>query len=300
MANRNHDIRAVTLAANVATGGTFSASYPNGKMGNDYRGGDDHIIISASATALFAREGDFSLTFGASQITVNLLRGRGFSAGEVVYLHLDRAAIEDGEPLVMANPERMAALTTVRIALGAPVAASANAIALSQSATLAAGLATGINGALAAGGVATLDVPRNVVAAWTGAAVLTVTGTDEYGNVMRESSASGVSFTGAKAFKTITGITVSANVTGLTVGTGVRLGLPVFLSNASEILRELQDGAAATAGTVVPGDTAVATATTGDVRGTYVANSAPNGTLRFEVIAALRSPESQGNPQFAG
>jgi len=148
--------------------------------------------------------------------------------------------------------------------------------------------------------VATFDVPRNVVAAWTNTAVLTVTGTDEYGNVMRESSASGTSMTGAKAFKTITSVTTSANITGLTVGSGVRLGLPMYLPNVPNVIVQLQDGAAATAGTVVAGDSAVATATTGDVRGTYSPNSAPNGSLRFELDVIVRSPEYRGNAQFAG
>jgi hypothetical protein len=200
----------------------------------------------------------------------------------------------------MANPLTMVDCSLVRVTLGRPIASAANAIVLSQAATLASGLATGINGALAAGGVATLDVPRAVVAAWTNTAVLTVTGTDEYGAVIRESSASGTSFTGKKAFKTITSVTTSADITGLTVGTSKVLGLPMWLASAGEVLRELQDGATATAGTLVAGDVATATATTGDVRGTYAPNSNPNGTLLFEVIAAVRSTEYRGVPQFGG
>jgi hypothetical protein len=127
-----------------------------------------------------------------------------------------------------------------------------------------------------------------------------VTGTDEYGNVLVESSASGTSLTGNKAFKTITGISVSADVTGLTVGTGTKLGLPAFLADTVDVLREILDGAAATAGTIVAGVIATATATTGDVRGTYTPNSAPNGTRVYELIAALRNPAFKGAAQFAG
>lgn len=76
--------------------------------------------------------------------------------------------------------------------------------------------------------------------------------------------------------------------------------MPVWLSNAAEVLRELQDGAAATAGTLVAGDVTVATALTGDVRGTCAPNSNPNGTLNFELIVALRSPEYRGVAQFGG
>jgi hypothetical protein len=118
--------------------------------------------------------------------------------------------------------------------------------------------------------------------------------------VVVESSASGTSLTGKKAFKTVTGITVSANVTGLTVGTAKVLGLPVFVAGAAEVIREIQDGAVATAGTLVVGDLTTATATTGDVRGTYAPNGTPNGSITFELLVALRSPEFTGNAQFAG
>src|SRR3546814_11170811 len=72
--------------------------------------------------------------------------------------------------------------------LGAPLTADADGVCASQAITAAAGGT--INGAFATGGVATFDVPRNVVAAWTTAAVLTVTGTDAYGNALVDSSAS--------------------------------------------------------------------------------------------------------------
>lgn len=296
---RIHDLIIATLGSTVAAGGTFTASYLAGKGASDYRGGADHEIHTNSSAAMFAAQGDFSIAFGASNMTVTVLRGRGFSAGEVVNLHLDRAAIEDGEALTMASPDRMAPVTLVRVNLGKPVASDSDGIVASQAATLASGLATGINGAFAASGVATLDVPRNVVAAWTGTAILTVTGTDEFGNAVSESSASGTSLAGKKAFKTITAVTTSADITGLTVGTSKVLGLPVFLAGSGEVIKELADGAVPTAGTVVAGVADTATATTGDVRGTYSPNGTPNGSLLFELILALRSPEYRGATQFA-
>lgn len=300
--NKIYDTVAVTIGSTVAVGGTFTASYPTGKGGADYRGGDDHLIISGSAPVLEAKNGDFSITYGASNMTVTILRGRGFIAGEIVNLSLDRAAIGPGEEVVMALPEKMAGLTLVRINLGKPITSDADGAVASQAATASGGLATGINGALASGGVATFDVPRNVVAAWTGTAVLTVTGTDEFGNVVVESSASGTSLTGKKAFKTVTGVSVSADVTGLTVGTAKVFGLPAFLAEGAEIIKELVDGAVpGSGGTFVAGVTTVpATALTGDVRGTYSPNGTPGGSTLYELIVALRSPEYRGVPQFAG
>lgn len=294
-----HEIIAATLGAAVGAGASFTVNYPAGKSADDYLGGTDHYLVSNSIQTLFAKNGDFTLTPGASNISVALAAGIALPLGAKVYLHVDRGERDSAEAL--ANAGKMNELTLVKIGLGAPAAAVANGAVASQNATALNGLATGINGSLATGGVATFDVARNVVAAWTNAAILTVTGTDEYGNAIRESSASGATFTGKKAFKTITGISVSANVTGLTVGSGVVLGLPVFVADAVDVLKELVDAAVpGTGGTIAAGDNATPTATTGDVRGTYAPNSAPNATRVYELIAAVRSPGYRGLAQFAG
>jgi hypothetical protein len=143
---------------------------------------------------------------------------------------------------------------------------------------------------LVSGGVATLDVPRNVVAAWTGAAVLTVTGYDVYGARVVESSASGTSFTGLKAFKRIISASFSANVTAATIGTGVALGLP-YRPVLGGFIRGRLNEDTADAGTYVPPSRVTATATTGDVRGTYAAAGALNGANVYTVaIAVLNGP----------
>lgn len=292
-----------TLSANVGQGGSFTLPYPDGKDADDYQAGanPDHVITSVSAMPVYARKGEFSVDFGASNITVTILKNFSFLNGERVWLHLDAEPAEDADGgLALASPAQMDEMAVVMVNLGTPIATDADSAVASQNATAAGGLATGINGVLAASGVAVFDVPRNIVAAWTNAAVLTVTGTDQYGNVIVESSASGTSMAGKKAFKTVTGIAVSADVTGLTVGHGNVLGLPAYLASVSHVIREIMNDATATAGTLVAGDTATPTATTGDVRGTYVPNSAPNGTNVYELIAALRAPDGKGKAQFAG
>ncbi len=171
-----------------------------------------------------------------------------------------------------------------------PATADADGISASQSVTVGTTPLALINGALASGGVATFDVPRNVVAAWTNTAVVTVTGTDVYGRTMSEASGSGTSFTGAKAFKTITSVSFSADVTGATVGSGVVFGLPYVVTNAAYLVRTGWDSAVAdNGGTFVAADTtSPATTTTGDTRGTYaVAGNAPNGTRRLVIGIGL-------------
>lgn len=184
---------------------------------------------------------------------------------------------------------------------GAIPLASANAISLSQS--INTGTPGLVNGALASAGVATMVTPRNVVAAWTGTAVLTVTGKDTYGQTMVESSASGTSFTGKKAFATVTSVTVSANVTACTVGTGVAIGCG-FRHNITDFGWARVDNAI-DAATVVPADaTTPATATTGDVRGTITFASAPDGTKQYAVAYIVTDRESKegsfGVAQFTG
>ncbi len=175
-------------------------------------------------------------------------------------------------PLMGINGRTGAPVTSLtKCALGSPATADADGHCVSQDLTAlgvfsVSGTAAVAIAAGALGGVQL--VPRNVVAAWTGTAILTITGTDMYGETMSEASASGTSMTGKKAFKTITNIETSADITGLTVGDGQVLGLPYFLTDLSDIVQSVFNGVIdATHGGVV-GDTTVATTTTGDVRGT--------------------------------
>lgn len=171
---------------------------------------------------------------------------------------------------------------------GAPATADADGISVSADITAPASAVIG--GALASGGVATFDVPRNVVGAWTNTAVVTIVGTDEYGSVISEVSASGTSHAGKKAFKTITSITPSVTITSATFGSGDVLGLP-FRVDANGLLA-VRANNAIDAGTFVPADTtSPATGTTGDVRGTFDPAVALNGsnTVQAVILIADRS-----------
>lgn len=284
-----------TLASAVATSGTFNVSYPDGVDAGAFQHGVSHKL--ATPAKEYSAPGDFTVAFGASNITITWLGAATLAAETNVWIQLDEGGSDDGD-VDISVALRTNYCPTLVVQLGAPDAADADGVCASQAIT-SAGTGT-IAGALASGGVATFDQPRNVVAAWTGTAVMTITGTDEYGNVVKESSASGTSLAGKKAFKTITAVDVGANVTGATVGTGDVLGLPVFLPNGALVLAELEDGAAATAGTLVAGVTAAATATTGDVRGTYDPNSAANGSKEFSLVVALPDPSYLGLAQYAG
>lgn len=284
-----------TLANAVSAGASFTVNYPAGRSSDDYLGGTDHMILSNGVRTLFARSGDFSVVFGSSNITVTMATGLALSKGAVIYLNVDKAEVDNA--VDVANPDNMAEIVMVKINIGAPAAASANGVCASQSVALNANAV--LNGALVAGDVAVMSRPRNIVAAWTTAAVITVYGTDEFGAALVEQGASGTSFTGKKAFKTVTRVTFSVAVTAATVGTGVVMGMPVFVADAVDVMKEIVNAAVpGTAGTFVAGVQETQTATTGDVRGTYAPNSAPNGTNIYELIVAVRAPAYRGQAQF--
>ena len=299
MEPKDPTVDAVTFSV-VSTNDSQTIPYPTGRTAASYGTNGDHKVTGRDFSELSSRLGHITVTFGPSDITIVNNTDRTFKAGTVMNIALDLAGYdrtEDEPNTGVVN------LFPVQITLGTPIASDGDGYCVSQNLTAAGVFSVDVTAAAAIAAAAlagTADVPRNVVAAWTGTAVLTVTGTDVDGNVMVESSGSGTSFTGKKAFKTVTDISVSANVTGLTVGTSKVLGLPVFVESAVDLLGEKENGALATAGTLVVGATATATATTGDVRGTYAPNSAPDGSKLFQIVALVKSKSYKGIAQFSG
>ena len=142
-----------------------------------------------------------------------------------------------------------------------------------------------------------LDCPR-AVSTTTGAGSpttvnITVSGYDYYGQAMSEVIATGTvastTVNGKKAFYQISSVVSSgASVVTVAVGTTDILGLPMRVIDKAYITRAgWNDTLAEDAGTLVTAATLKATTTTGDVRGTYVPSSAPNGILRLVMGIAL-------------
>lgn len=164
-----------------------------------------------------------------------------------------------------------------------PATMATNNISTAQAVAAAGNLT--ITGTLASGGVATLDVPRNVritsSSASDTAVTATVYGTDTYGISMTETITFGGAATvsGAKAFKTVTRVAISAIMVGnASVGTGDVFGLP-YVSASRNYVLTAYNGAFVTTGTFVAAvTTSPATATTGDIRGTYAVPSASDGS----------------------
>jgi hypothetical protein len=172
-----------------------------------------------------------------------------------------------------------------------PQAAVTNNIAASQapsgagSLTLTAG--TSAKSIVTAGGVTLiqLDLPRAIkVNCSTTARAFTVSGYDYYGQAMSEVitvATAGTAVTGKKAFFTISGVTIAGSATAAVVGTSDVLGLPVRVFNVAYIASVKSNSTLAQdTGTFVAADTATATTTTGDVRGTYTPATASDGQVR--------------------
>ena len=165
-----------------------------------------------------------------------------------------------------------------------PVTLQAAGLATSQNPGSAAGFTltagTGVTARLRPEGVTeyVLDVPRcvTITAAGANTATYTVTGYDQYGQKMTQTLSAPSTSTVAtlKAFKTVISV-VNANATagtnGLTVGFNDTLGLPFRLTDLGYVTNCMFNQAAVTINSTnikVADQTATATASTGDVRGT--------------------------------
>jgi hypothetical protein len=180
-----------------------------------------------------------------------------------------------------------------------PQALVTNNVAASQtpaaagSLTLTAG--TSVKSVTTASGVTVLqfDLPRAVQLTTASGTIttsrtITVSGFDVYGQAMSEAIATGTTSSavanvaGKKAFYQISGITISGALpVAITVGTTDVLGIPVRVANVAYVASVKSNNTLAQdAGTFVAADTATATTTTGDVRGTYAPATASNGIVR--------------------
>lgn len=305
------------LAADLATAGTVNVSYPTGKnRGNFVLGVDHKLSWGGGNVAVWPK--DFEVTLNTANVTLTWRNATTIPAGSRVVLTLDEPGMgprwrdpNTGDLTgAIANGQGLAI-----IQLGSPAAASATAIlnasvpgnrASSGDYSMTANV-----GSLVSGGVATLnsDCPGGrslqVVSSAVGDTTQTITivGTDCYGQDMREArTMNGTTIVNfVKAFARITRINTSAVLAGnLSVGTNTVLGISVFLGFSALVLRELVDGATAGAGTFVAGATVTPTATSADVRGTYVPALAPDGSRTWHLIAALADPGYMGGPQFTG
>ena len=137
-----------------------------------------------------------------------------------------------------------------------------------------------------------LDCPRAVkVNCSTTARAFTVSGYDYYGQAMTETitvATAGTAVTGKKAFFQVSGVTIAGSATAAVVGTSDVLGIPVRVFNVAYVVSVKSNSTLAQdAGTFVAADMTTASATTGDVRGTYTPATASDGIVRTVMTISL-------------
>ena len=303
----SHIVIQGTLASSVADSATFAVSYPDreGPETGKYCEGDFHLGVNhklVMAGNELSAPKDFTVTINATNITITNITGATWPTNSVFYLEMQQAGknvYRDDVTGLRVNRTRRN--DTFIINLGSPDVMDPNGICEAQNIGAAGDLT--INGALASGGVVTLDVPRNVTVDSGGAddAVLTVHGFDEYGVAMSEAiTLNGTTeVVGKKAFKTITRVAASKAIANSAfVGNGKVLGLPVFVPHLSCVLAQLQDAAAASAGTTVAGlSSGKSTTTTADVRGTYTPAATLDGEINLSLVVSLPDPGYLGTTQ---
>lgn len=304
---------AASVLGNSQALSAFQANWP--VTGGDFYGAANHRI-SFGASANQIGGGDvqtfpqhFDVTLAASTVTITNKSGVTWKAGQAFRLQLEMQGYrfyQDNDPNFARKMMKMAIVETYMVNLGMPAASAAvgNTFAGTTSAAGVEKLTAPIY----------LDVPRNVNVASsnagdTGAWSVKFTGTDVYGQAMSETLALNgtTSVSGNKAFATITSAkAIHASGTSLagtvTITSGNKLGLPVATVNAGQVLKEIQDGANAVAGTFAYAlrTGGGSTATTADVRGTYTPNTAPNGSITYQLLLAVPDAGNIGCPQFAG
>jgi len=299
-----------TLAGATAAGATYTyVSYPTGKTPGHFKYAMGHKLALAGG-ALLSFPNDFDITLNAIGTGISLVNktASAWPANTDFILELQEIGQElEYSPGAGAMPGVTKA-EPVHVNLGSPVVGATNALVAT------AGLTTSAAGVEKLTTPVDLITPRGVsitsaAAGDNSAFSVKFTGRDVYGKVMVET----VTFNGAatvaglKAFKWVDSIKfIHASGTSLTgainIGTTNVLGLPVQVLSPGYIIKELQDGAiVGAAGTLAVGIRTAggSTATTGDVRGTYTPNSAPDGAKAYSLIILIEK-DNRGIPQFAG
>lgn len=308
----------------VASGGTMAFTYPVGtSIGHFNLNEGPHKLYVEGHNSLYNFLDDFTISFSAANATVTYNGSTSIPASTKVLLMLDCGGRNDQRqfqdsleitgfpgtanvantgvnPNGSANTVPLAGkLPVMTVRYGSPTTISTTkflattAVAGTTLQTLATAV---IN-----------DVPRacQIVSSNAGdtTQVITIRGFDDLGAALTESiTANGTTpVFGKKAFKQVNSYQSSASMAGnLSIGDSKILGIPFFLPGAGYVLKEIQDGASATAGTFVAGVSVKQTATTGDSKGTWTPNATLNGTIALELLIASSDETWRGGTNFAG
>lgn len=311
-------IASTTVSSAVATNGTFTVAAPTIAMAGSIKNRGGHYFVVRGMAATFNFPVDWSVSWSGLTATITYLGTTSIPAGSAVYVQFELDGDDINYPYHAKNMNQFdtsgATINPYRGTFGQIFRVDFGAGAVSTTAALLATQAlstTTLYTLTAAQQVAaTLQFPRNILiksSTTDSTQVVTVRGFDEYGAAMTESFTLNqtTDVVGLKAWKRIVSLQADITLAGtISVGTGAKFGLPYYLpaetgTGIGHILREAQDGAAATAGTAVGGVLTKATATTGDVRGMITPNTSPDATKVYSVYMFVADPSFLGVPQYS-
>ena len=302
-----------TLATALAASGTFTFNYPSSMDEDSYAGYGHVAVVGAGFGVVLNSPVDFTLTFGTASVTFTYASGKTtIPAGTVISIQINLPGDEERRHAKNpANHPLVTAMSLMRVDLGSPLIADVNGIAESQATTPAGNLTlqaraatfcVSDRGGSPFGRALTVDSDDA-----SNTSVLTITGTDYLDNTLVENiTVNGTTVVaGVKAFFTVTQIAFTNDTDGnVFVGFGDVLGLPFYLPGIDDcpVTFEYEDNILkANPGTFVAGVDTEPTATTGDVRGTYLPlTSVPDGAQNFVLFIPSSDPTYQGQAQFAG
>jgi hypothetical protein len=312
------EVVSVVLSSVLTTGGTVTIGYPGGRSRGDYEFGVDHRLVWNGV--VLRAPSDIAVALNATTVVFTVNANVTIPSGATIWLQLDRAGsgkgafeqmMDDLALTAQGGKLAMVAAPLVFLSLGSPLMMSATGVCASQTpgsmpTTSATALALTINGALAAGGKAYMDVPRNI-SVTSAANVSTQTyafgGIDVFGNVQWEwiTGPNVTTVYGKKAFARVDYAMVwgTGAAAAVTVGMGKVFGLPFPIPYVALVLKEMNDGAVLTTGTFAAADASTQSGTTGDTRGTYSPAATVNGTIGLQLIIAA-AKVTQGPSPYAG
>lgn len=315
-------LTSATASSAVATNGTFTVTVPNVALAGAVKHTGGHVMIVRSMATLFNFPNDFSVSWSGATATITYLGTTSIPAGSLIQVQFEVEGDNVNFPYHNKNSNQTDQASgssyvayrgsfgnVFRVDFGAP--STANATAVIGTRALA---TTTLNTFTAAEQVtATLPIPRTLAVKSSSASddntkIVTIRGYDEYGQAMTESFTmnGATAVVGLKAFKRVVSAQSDTTFVGtLSIGTNAGgWGLPYYLaadngSGVGGILKESTEGATPTAGVPIGGVLTKATATTGDVRGTYTPNVTPDAAKVFSIWMFVADVNFLGVPQYA-
>ena len=292
-----HSVINIVLKEALNPGDTLMLSYPEGKTHDRFYGSSQHTL---SFDAIFFRAPtDFSVIFHKDAIEITWQRNQTIPAQTLTTIQLDEPMSADyvddktGQRVhnmfksqlfvvdlkrpLPTNPERYVRLTTAEAGAQFPITAEPNR-----------------------------TMCNTVVACHADARKCTfvIHGLDLYNRPLTE-HIPGVQADiaeGNKAFQRVYHIELRGDPGGaISVGTGDKLGLPVFLPGSGFLLRYMVNGRGLTGGIIIPGYSGPPGPDTGDVRGTFTPpeDIALDGLNHFKLMCSLFNPSHTGQLDYA-